>query len=108
MEQSIQLRVWRCGLDTLHSDMVWEFWWISDEPGALQYVVWRFVDRGILMSCHGWLGQLEDFFSMVEINMIEIASCDGLHVGMLESSLDRDVAYLRSHGFARMVFDLGG
>ena len=43
-----------------------------------------------------------------EIRLIKMASCDGLQVGKLESSSDRDVAYLRLEGFARVVFDLGG
>ena len=39
MEQRVQLKTWRCGLDRLHDEMGWEFWWIGGEPGALQYVV---------------------------------------------------------------------
>lgn len=76
MEQGIQLETWRCGLDGLHDETGWEFWWIGGEPDALQYVVWRFVDRGLPMSCHGWLGQLEGFFGMDEIRLIKMASCD--------------------------------
>ena len=60
------------------------------------------------MSCHGWLGQLEGFFGMDKINMIEMTSCDGLQVGRLESSLDCDVAYLRLEGFARVLIDPRG
>lgn len=78
MEERVQLKTWRCGLDRLHGEMGWELWWIDGELGALQYVVWWFIDRGLLMSCHGWLGQLEDCFGMNEIMMIEIGSCDGL------------------------------
>ena len=44
----------------LHGELGWESWWIGGELGALQYVVWSFADRGLLMFCHGWLGQLED------------------------------------------------
>jgi len=52
------------------------------------------------MNFHGWLGQLKAFFGMDEINMIEMASCDGIHIGRLESSLDCNVAYLRVEVFA--------
>ena len=45
---------------------------------------------------------------MVEICMIEIASCDEQHVGRLLSSLESDVAYLRLEGCAHVVFDPGG
>ena len=40
MEKRIQLKTWRCGLDRLHDEIGWEFWWIRGEHGALQYVVW--------------------------------------------------------------------
>ena len=60
------------------------------------------------MTCHGWLGQLEGFFGLDEIRLIEMASCDGLQVRRLEYSSDRDVAYPRLEGFVRVVFDLGG
>jgi len=78
--------------------MGWEFWWIDVEPSALQYVVWWFVDRGLPMSCHGWLGQLEGFFGLDKIRLIKMASCDVLQISKLESSSDRDVAYLRLEG----------
>ena len=58
--------------------MGWELWWIDGKPSALQYVVWQFADRGLPLSCHGWLEQLEGFFSMDKIRLIEMASCDGL------------------------------
>ena len=45
---------------------------------------------------------------MDEMRLIEMDSCDGLDIGRLESSLDRDVAYPRLDGFARVVFDLEG
>lgn len=60
------------------------------------------------MSCHGWLGQLEGYFGMYDIRLIEMASFDGLQDGRLESSSDCDVTYPRLVGFARLVFDLGG
>ena len=78
------LETWRCGLDRLHDEMGQEIWWINGEPGALQYVVWWFVDRGILMSCHGWLGKIKGFFGINEIWLINMASCDELQVGRLE------------------------
>ena len=45
---------------------------------------------------------------MDEIRMIEIDSCDGIQINRLESSSDRDVAYSRLEGFARVAFDLAG
>ena len=35
-------------------------------------------------------------------------SCDGLDIGRLEYSLDRDVTYSRLEGFERVLFDLEG
>ena len=55
----------------------------------------QIVDHGLSLICHGRLGQLEGFFSLDEIRLIELASFDVLHIGRLESSLDRDVAYPR-------------
>lgn len=55
------------------------------------------------MSCHRWLGQLEEFFGM-----IKMALCDGLQIGKLESSSDRDVPYPRLDGFAQVIFYPGG
>lgn len=60
------------------------------------------------MIFHGWLGQIDDLFDMDEIRMIEIASCDGLQIGRLESSSDRDVAYRILKGYAQVVFDPRG
>ena len=88
--------------------MGWEFWWIGGEPGEQQFVVGQIVNRGLLLICHGQLGQLEGFFGMDEIRLIEMASCDGLQIDMLESSLDRGVANPRLVGFACGVFDPGG
>jgi len=59
------------------------------------------------MYFHVWLGKIKDFLGMDEINMIEMDSCVGLHIGRLESSLDHDVAYLILEGFSRVVFDPG-
>lgn len=50
--------------------------------------------------CHGWLGQLKGEFGMDEIRLIEMDSCDGIQVGRLESSSDRDVSYPIFVGFA--------
>lgn len=51
----------------------------------------------------GWnLAQLEDFFGIEKMSMIEITSCDGLGVGMLVSSSDRDVTYPKMEGCARI------
>ena len=100
MEQRVQLKTWRRDIDRLHGEMGWEFWWIGGEPGILQYVVWQFVDHGRPLSCHGWLGQLEDFFGLDEIRLIEMASCDGLHIDRQEASSDRSVAYPRLEGFS--------
>jgi len=66
--------------------MGWEFLWIGGELGALQHVVWQYVDHGLHMSCHGWLGQLEGFFGREEIRLIDMPSFDGLQVGRLDSS----------------------
>jgi len=44
---------------------------------------------------------------MDKIRLIEMASCDGLDVGKLASSSDRDVAYPILVGFA-LVFDPRG
>ena len=60
------------------------------------------------MIFHGWLGKIEGFFAMDEVKLIEMASCDGVHIGRLESSSECDVAYLRLVDFAQVVFDLGG
>ena len=60
------------------------------------------------MIFHGSLGELKDYFGMDDIGMINIASCDGLQIGSLVSSLDCDVAYPRLEGCARVVFDPGG
>jgi len=54
------------------------------------------------------LGKIEGFFAMDEVKLIEMASCDGVHIGRLESSSECDVAYLRLVDFAQVVFDLGG
>lgn len=107
MEKRVQLKKWRCGLNRLH-DLGWEFWWIGGEPSAFQYVVWQLLDRGLHMSCHGWLGQLEGFFHMDEIKLIKMASCDGLDIGILKYSSDHDIAYLRLELFSQLVFDPGG
>jgi len=32
MEQRVQLKTWRCGLDWLGGEISWEFWWIGGEP----------------------------------------------------------------------------
>lgn len=58
--------------------------------------------------CHGWLGQLDGFFGIDEIRLINTDSCDELDIGRLESSLDCGVTYLSSVGFSRLIFDLGG
>lgn len=68
----------------------------------------QIVGRELMLACHEWLGQLEGFFGMDEIRLIEMASCDGMDIGKLESSLDCDVAYPRLVGFARFVFHQGG
>lgn len=52
------------------------------------------------MIFHGSLGQLEDFFSMDEIDLIKIGLCDGLQIGRLAYSLDHDATYPRLEGFA--------
>lgn len=33
MEQKVQLRTWRCGLDWIGGEIGWEFWWIVGEHG---------------------------------------------------------------------------
>jgi len=38
------------------------------------------------------LGQLESFFGREEIRLIDLASFDGLQVGRLDYSSDRDVS----------------
>lgn len=93
MEQRVQLKTWKCGLDRLHGEMGEEFWWIGGKPGEQQFVVVQFIDHGLSLMCHGWLGQRKGFFSMNEIKLIEMASCDGQQVGKLKSSSDRGVAY---------------
>ena len=70
------------------------------ELGEQQFVVGQVVDRGLPLTCHGWLGQLEGFFGLDKIRLIKMALCDGLQIGRLESSLDHDVAYPRLEGFA--------
>lgn len=45
---------------------------------------------------------------MDEIGLINIASCDGIHIGMLVYSLDFDVANVRFEGCAHVVLDVGG
>ena len=60
------------------------------------------------MICHGWLGQLEGFFGMDEMRLIDMDSCDGLDIGKLEYSSNSGIAYLRLVGFSLVVFDLGG
>ena len=102
------MNTWRCGLDWLGSAIGWEFCWIGGDPGEQQFVVGKIIDHGLPLIVHGWLGHLEDFFSMDEINMIENISCDGIHVGRLESSLDCDVAYQILEGFPRVIFNPGG
>lgn len=42
---------------------------------------------------------------MDDINMTNIASCDGLEISRIESSLDNDVTYLRLDGFTRVIFN---
>jgi len=53
------------------------------------------------LTFHGFLGNLKDLFDMDYIGLIEIASCDGMEIGRLVSSLDHDVAYLRVEGVHR-------
>jgi len=81
MEKRVQLKTWRFGLDWLGSKIGWEFWWIGGEPGGQQFVVGKVVDHGLPLTCHILLGQIEDCFGMEGIDMIEIYSCDGQHVG---------------------------
>ena len=100
MEQRVQLKTWRCGLDWLGGEISWEFWWIGGEPSEKQFIVGKIIDHGLLLTFHGWLGQLEDFFGMDDISMIEIDSCDGLYIRKLKSSSDLDVAYSRLEGFS--------
>lgn len=100
MEQRVQLKTWICGLDWIGNEIGWQFWWIGGEPGEQQFVVGQILDHGLPLISHGWLGQLEGFFGMEEMKLIEMASSDGLDIGRLESSSDRDVAYLRLVGFA--------
>jgi len=59
------------------------------------------VDHEFLLTFHGFLGKLENLFDMDDIGLIEIASCDGMEIGILVSSLDRDVAYMRVDGVHR-------
>lgn len=77
MGQRIQLKTWRCGLYYLGNGIEWEFSWIGSQPGEQQFVVWHVADHGLPLNCHGSLGQLEDCFSIYEIGMEKIASCDG-------------------------------
>ena len=108
MEQRVQLDTCRCGLDWIGSEIGCELWWIGGEPGEQQFVVGHIVDHGLPLMCHGWLGQLKVLFGMDEIRLIEMASCDGLDIGRLESSSDHGVAHSRLVGFSRVVFDPGG
>ena len=78
MEQRVELKTWRCGLDRLHGEMGWEFWWIGGEPARQPFVVGRIVDHGLLMICNGWSGKLQGFFGLGEIGFIEMDSSDGL------------------------------
>ena len=94
-------RSWSIGF----GEIGWEFWWIGGEPSEQQFFVGKIVDHGLPLTCHGWLGQLADCFGWDEIRLIEMASCDGLDIGRLESSSDRDVAYRTLVGIARVVFD---
>lgn len=96
----------RFGLDSLGNGFGCEFSWIVGQLGEKQFVVGKSVDHGLLLIFHGWLGQLEGFFG--QVRLIERASCDGLNIGKLESSLDPDVAYLRVEAFVCIVFDTRG
>jgi len=40
--------------------------------------------------------------------LIDIASCDGMNIHRLVSSLDRNVSYSILEGFSQVLFDLGG
>ena len=104
----VQLKTQTFGLDWLGSEIGWEFWLIGGEPGEQQFVVGQVSDHGLPLIFDVWLGQLEGFFGMDEIWLIEMDSPDGQDIGRLESSSDRGVAYLRLVGFARVVFDPGG
>ena len=57
MEQRVQLKTWRCGLDWLGSEIGWEFWWIGGKPSEQQFVVGQIADHGLLLICHGWRGR---------------------------------------------------
>lgn len=108
MGHKVQLQTRICGLDWLDNEISWEFQLIGGEPDEQQFVVGNIVDHGHSLIYNGWLGQLKGFFVLYEIRLIEMASCDGLYIGKLQSSLDHDVAYPRLEGFAQVVFDPGG
>lgn len=57
MEQKVQQRTWRCGLDLFGDEIVWEFWWIGGELGAQQYIVRQVVDDGLPLTCQSMLSQ---------------------------------------------------
>jgi hypothetical protein len=55
MEQTFQTR--SCGLLQLGGVKIWEFWWIDEEPGSQQYIVWQIGKPlvGVLVDFHGEL-----------------------------------------------------
>lgn len=99
MEQRVQLKTRKCGIDWLGSKIGQELQWIDGDPSDQQFVVGQVANHGLPFICNGNLGQLESLFGMDEIRIIEIASYDGLQIRKLVPSLHRGVAYMRLEGY---------